>query len=278
MNISFLTRSRGKRGVILVALQYVARAWHHDAAAREIQCSRIMKIVYASGPFLLTGGTQMHRFCFSNLILPCSLWFVCATASALDIPKPVPPGQEPWRKPFNAALEKKITADFKKKPFDEMIEFFREQTKVTIVVDPAALTEKPIVNFNAQNIAFGQLLKQALQPLGMEYEVRDQAIFLFHPKKVDKSMLVPEDFLIQRMLNNRAEQLNFDPDAMPAGDALKQLTEPAGIKLAVDPAIAKNPVTLKLSEINLGFAIRWVVRFAGGKIIVDKDGLRAVKR
>jgi hypothetical protein len=37
-------------------------------------------------------------------------------------------------------------------------------------------------------------------------------------------------------------------------------------------------VTLKLKAIRLGYAIRWVVRLAGGKIIVDRDGMKVVKR
>jgi hypothetical protein len=219
----------------------------------------------------------MRTLRFLILILQFSMLFAFA-AHALDIPKPVIPGQEPWRKPFNAALEKKITADFKKKPFDEVIDYFREQTKCTFVIDPAALDSKPNVNLNAQNIAFGQLLKQALQPLNMEYEIRDQAFFLYNPKKLDKNMLLPGDLHVERMLDNRQERLTFEPEAMPAGEALKQLTEQPGIKLTVDAAIAKNPVTLKLGEINLGYAIRWVIRFAGAKIIVDRDGMKAVKR
>jgi len=219
----------------------------------------------------------MRNLKFSILILQFSMLFAFA-ANAVDIPRPVIPGQEPWRKPFNAALEKKITADFKHKPFDEVLDYFREQTKCNFVVDPAALDSKPLVNLNAQNIAFGQLLKQALQPLNMEYEIRDQAFFLYNPKKLDKTMLLPGDLHVERMLDNRAERLNFEPENMPAGEALKQLTEQPGIKLAIDPSIAKNPVTMKLSEVNLGYAIRWVIRFAGAKIVVDRDGMKATKR
>jgi hypothetical protein len=104
------------------------------------------------------------------------------------------------------------------------------------------------------------------------------AVFVFNTQKLDKAMLLPEDLPIARMLDNREEVLNFEPDKMLAGEALKQLTEQPGIKLAVDAAIAKEPVTLKLKEIRLGYAIRWVVRYAGGKIIVDREGMKAVKR
>jgi large subunit ribosomal protein L6 len=96
--------------------------------------------------------------------------------------------------------------------------------------------------------------------------------------KVDKNMLLPEDLPIARMLDGRAEHLALGPENMPAGDLLKELTEGPGIKMAIDPAIAKTPITLKFNDVHVGFAIRWVVRFAGGKIIVDRDGMKATKR
>ncbi|MCY3019470.1 MAG: STN domain-containing protein [Planctomycetota bacterium] len=202
---------------------------------------------------------------------------VCVSAQAMQFPKPVRPGEEPWRKPFNAALEKKISGDAKK-PLAEMLDWFCEQAGVTFVVDPSALERAPTVTLTAKAIAVGPALKQLLTPLGLEYQVRDMAVFIFDPKKLDKTMLTPEDLPIARLLDNREEVLNFEPDKMPAGDAIKQLTEQPGIKLAVDEALKKTPVTLKLKDIRLGYAIRWVVRYAGGKIIVDRDGMKVVKR
>jgi len=202
---------------------------------------------------------------------------VCFSAHAMQFPRPIRPGEEPWRKPFNAALEKKISGDAKK-PLPELIDWFREQSGVTFVVDPAAVAGAPAATLAAKDITLGQALKQALTPLGLDYQVRDMAIFVYDPKKLDKAMLLPEDLPIARLLDNREEELNFEPDKMPAGEALKQLTEQPGIKLAVDEAIKKTPVTLKLKGIRLGYAIRWVVRFAGGKIIADRDGMKVVKR
>jgi hypothetical protein len=209
-------------------------------------------------------------------IVPCAIF--CASAHALTFPRPVRPGEEPWRAPFKAALEKRVSAEIKK-PWDEIIDWFRDQAGVSIVVDPAGVPNpKPNVTLNAKDMPLGQALKQVLAGLKMDYEVRDMAVFIFNPAKLDKAMLLPEDLPIARMLDNREEELNFEPQEQPAGEALKQLTEQPGIKLAVDPAVQKNPVTLKLKAIRLGYAIRWVVRLAGGKIIVDRDGMKVVKR
>jgi len=200
------------------------------------------------------------------------------SAEAGQFPMPVRPGQELWRKPFNAALEKKVSGDVKK-PYDEIIEWFRTQSGVTIVVDPAGEPPtKPLITLNAKDIALGQALKQVLAPLNMEYEVRDMAIFIYNPKKLDKNMLLMEDLPIAKMLDHRAEVLTFEPEAMPTGDAIKQLTETPGIKLTVEEGLKKVPITLKLKEIGLGYALRWTVRFAGGKLIVGRDGLQVVKR
>jgi|GEM_PF-6760852 len=212
---------------------------------------------------------RLHTFLFSLL-------FLCASAQALDFPRPVKPGEEAWRKPFKAALEKKISGDAKKS-FAEIMDWFREQGGVTIVVDPA-IKDAPVVTLSAKDLAMGQVLKQVLTPMGLQYEVRDMAIFIFNPAKLDKTMLTPDDMHVGRMLEGRAEVLSFEPANMPAGEALKELTETPGIKLAVDESLKKVPVTFRLKEIGLGYAIRWTVRFAGGKIIVDRDGMKVVKR
>jgi len=216
------------------------------------------------------------RRVFSTLVVSC-LALLCMAAHAMQFPRPVRPGEEPWRKPFNAALEKKVSGDVKK-PFAEVIDWFREQAGVSFVVDPKAAEGAPAAAVAAKDTPLGQALKQTLAPLGLEYEVRDMAIFVFNPKTLDKAMLLPEDLPVARLLDNREEVLNFEPQGMAAGEALKELTEQPGIKLAVDEAIKKTPITLKLKEVRLGYAIRWAVRFAGGKIIVDREGMKVVKR
>ena len=80
------------------------------------------------------------------------------------------------------------------------------------------------------------------------------------------------------MLEGRPERLNFQPKGDPAGELLKQLTEPANIKMGMDASLQKVPVTLDLEDIGLGYAIRWLVRFSGGKLEVTRDGMNVVKR
>jgi hypothetical protein len=209
-------------------------------------------------------GVVMAAFCASS------------AAHAMQFPKPVKPGEEPWRKPFKAALEKKVTGDAKK-PLAEMIDWFREQAGVTFVVDQA-VKDAPALTLAAKDIPLGQALKTTLAGAKLDYEVRDMAIFVFDPAKLDKDMLRPEELPVARLLDNRAEVLNFEPENVPAGEALKELTEKPGIALRVDDAVKDAKITLKLKAIGLGYAIRWAVRFAGGKIVVDRDGMKVVKR
>jgi hypothetical protein len=211
----------------------------------------------------------------TTIIVAC---FVSFSAQAMQFPKPVKPGEEPWRKPFKAALEKKVTGELKK-PLEEVVEWFREQAGVTFVVDPVVQKDAPTLTVAAKDVPLSQALQTALAAAKLDYEVRDMAIFIFNPAKLNKDMLLPEELPVSRLLDNREEVLNFEPKDMAAGDAIKQLTEQPGIALKVaDDAVGKAPITLKLKDIGLGYAIRWVVRFAGGKIAVDRDGMKVVKR
>lgn len=215
----------------------------------------------------------------------CLFLFTAAAAFAGE--NPFPPGfpkraKEEWREEINAALAKKANFDFDKKPLADVIAAFKAQTKVNFVVDPAAAPKPgaagPAVTLKLKDSLVSEALKQALKTGELDYVVRDGAVFVHNPKKVDQEMMKSEELTISRMLEGRAERLDFQPTNEPAGELLKQLTEPAEIKMAMEPALQKNPITLDLKNVGLGHAIRWVVRFSGGTIKATTDGMKVIKR
>ena len=219
---------------------------------------------------------------FERLLAIACLLFSCHWVDAASAANPlgVPPWEKEWRKQIADALAKKVTADVDKKPLDEALGALRDQAGVTIIVDPAAIPAgKPLlISIKAANKPLADVLKLVMQQAVLEYGQYYGAIFIYSRAKLETDYLKPEDFLISKMLDGRVERLNYEMKDSPAGDAIKELTETPNITLPMDEKLKQNKVTVKFTDIGLGNALRWVVRLSGGKIVVDKENMRIVKR
>lgn len=210
---------------------------------------------------------------------------LCAVSVSSFAGEPFPFGappkraSEPWREKINAGLAAKVDVDFKAKPASEAIQFLKEKSGGSVVVDPKVDPAKlPAITHKQAGAALGDAMKAAFKTVSLDFSVRDGVIFVFDPKKVDMDFLKPEDMHIARMFEGRPERLDFQPKGEPAGDLLKQLTEPAGIKMTMDAQFQKVPITLDMKDVSLGHALRWLIRFSGGRVEVGRDGMNVGKR
>lgn len=210
-----------------------------------------------------------------------SCFALSGLAGEAPFPLGAPPkrASEPWRDKINAALLAKVDVDFKAKPADEAIQFLKEKSASNLIIDPKSIPAKwPAITHKQAGAALGDAMKAAFKTVNLDFSVRDGVIFVFDPKKVDMEFLKPEDMHIARMFEGRPERLDFQPKGDLAGDLLKQLTEPAAIKMTMDPQFQKVPITLDLKDVSLGHALRWLIRFSGGRVEVTRDGMNVGKR
>lgn len=210
-----------------------------------------------------------------------SLWTLSSFAGEGGFPFGMPPkrAKEDWREKINAALAAKATVDFKAAPLHDVIGVFKQKSAANFILDPKGVpAEGPNITLK-QDAPLGDIMKAALKLAGLDFSVRDGVIFVFDPKKIDMEMLKSEDMLVARMLEGRPERLDFQPKNEPAGELLKQLTEPANIKLGMVPELQKVPITLDLKDVSLGHALRWLVRLSGGKFeVTAREGNMVIKR
>jgi len=215
-----------------------------------------------------------------HVVLTVLCGFALSSFAGEPFPFGAPPkrASEPWRDKINAALLTKADIDFKAKPVDEAIQFLKEKSGANIVVDPALVPAKlPAITHKVSG-PLGDGMKAALKTVSLDFSVRDGVIFVFDPKKVDMEFLKPEDMHIARMFEGRQERLDFQPKGEPAGELLKQLTEPAAIKMTMDAQFQKVPITLDMKDVSLGYALRWLIRFSGGRVEVGREGMNVGKR
>ena len=213
------------------------------------------------------------------LAIAC-LALTCQWAGAASNTPFVPPWEREWRKQLTDALAKKVKADIDKKPLSEAVDALRGQAGVTIIIDPATqVADKPVlVSLKANDMLLSEALKQLTQQAGLDFDQVFGVILIYNRTKIDKELLRPDDFLIGKMLDGREERLNYELTDSPAGDALKELTEKPNIAMGMEEGLKQKKITIKFADIGLGNAIRWVVRLSGGRIMVDKDSMRVVKR
>ncbi len=216
------------------------------------------------------------------LALACVLCF-CQWAERADAASNtpfIPPWEREWRKQISDALAKKVTTDVDKKPLSEAVESIREQAGVTIIIDPATEGgDKPkLISVKVKDTPLADVLKQMTTQAGLDFDPVFGVIFIYNHTKVDKELFRPDDFLIGKMLDGREERLNYEMKDSLAGDAMKELTETPNIALPMDEQLKQKKLTMKLTGIGLGNAIRWVVRLSGGRIMVDKENMRIIKR
>jgi hypothetical protein len=81
------------------------------------------------------------------------------------------------------ALDQKVSFDFKDKPLAEVVRFFENKTEESFVLAPldridGLLNPKALVSGSAKNVPLREALKKLLDPLEMEFTVRDEVIVL----------------------------------------------------------------------------------------------------
>ncbi len=137
----------------------------------------------------------MVRFAAALLLL-ISLGAGCFAATddtAPPLPAPPPPGRpippekpvaEPstphWQEVVKARLQKRITLALDESTLSDALANFRQMATVAIFTDPAITDdEQGDINQNFSDLPLADALPRLLGPLGLEYTIRDEAIFVY---------------------------------------------------------------------------------------------------
>ena len=89
------------------------------------------------------------------------------------------------KKIIEALKNKKISLRFQKTPLIQAIEFLRETTGLNFVIDPECDKETD-VDINLINVTVEQLLKLMLVPKGLDYVVKEGAVFVSTKERIVK--------------------------------------------------------------------------------------------
>gem|GEM_PF-3642533 len=94
-----------------------------------------------------------------------------------------------WKLALVQKLELQADFDYQDMQLDEVADILSSVLKISIIIDTPALKENPPVSFKSKpNQSALESLRQILKQLGMEHQIRDEAIFIYrqgayHPEE-----------------------------------------------------------------------------------------------
>jgi type II secretory pathway component HofQ len=88
--------------------------------------------------------------------------------------------EEDWKKAIRTKLEQKVSFDFVDVPLEDVVQFLRHLTDLTIVLDPKAVESgdpKPIT-LRVTEMPLGRALDWIVRLADLKYVLRDNAVFI----------------------------------------------------------------------------------------------------
>ena len=177
----------------------------------------------------------------------------------------------PEQKALAEQLSKRVTIDFPGTSFDNVIEFLRDMTGITIVVDRKAgegIDEDATIRLRLMNVVLEDALNLAADQVNLECVVTDAAVLIMDPKSAR---------------NLRLKQALEKPVVMTVenkwfADILLDLHKQTGLVVTVAPEAirllpkgGKTPVTMRVRDVKA----RQVYEYLGnlvGLAFTTKDG------
>ena len=146
-----------------------------------------------------------------SVVLAASFFAALAVGPLARSAEPEP--AKKWAVALQNKLRQKINVDLDEMAFDDALTFFRQQSDATLIVDAAAAGEDmPDVNLKLKDCAISDALSKLLDPLGLQYSVRDEAIFIYRRNAYSETAIavVPLNDAQVKELNSALSELSSE--------------------------------------------------------------------
>lgn len=186
------------------------------------------------------------------------------------------------QKRLAAALDGPVSFDFRAVSLDQVAERVREHMKLKVVIDPSAMdtSKGSVASVMINNLKLRTGLDVVLGRFGMEWTVRDDAIFIGTPGAVE------EQNRANHMLYDEAERraraaldqhVSVDFIATPLADVAAYLSDKTELDVTIDERLDERltdlDATLKLNDVKLEYVLYWTIRLLGLEYNVGEGGI-----
>lgn len=208
-------------------------------------------------------------------------------------------GDKTWQSKIEEKLAKKVSFQFQETTLSKALDFFRRTGGMNIVLDSAAadLREKRFT-LKLKDVRAESGLAWTARLMGLEYAVRDEAIFLARRDDMPVDWRGEMQARYRRMVAGGQEswmadidaglgrtiKVNFRNDHL--GAVLEFLATRTDINIVLDQRLVDKTKPIKLEvEMSAKNILNWVTRLTGTKYVVrdeviyvaDAEGLRKLR-
>jgi len=183
-----------------------------------------------------------------------------------------------WELAIKKKLSRKVTFEFIDTPLTEALQFLQTLTDSTIICDPVASADKyeTPITLNVANMPLSVALRWILKLVDLDYGLVDGAAFISTPKRIVSTRRAlharrfaenvrPDEKWSRAIRRKLRRRVTFEFAETPFGEAIAFLRTLTGTNMILDPraAASKRPVTLKVTNMPLDAALRWMCLIAG---------------
>ncbi len=271
-------------------------------------CYRLVTSDDSSVPVVLTGpGIRFRTLRFGELTLPpqsiealqrIEARKVMVIASGDDAGEEA--AEPAWAQAIRGKLARKVSFKFDDTPLVEAIAFLQTLTKTNILIAPAATEAKgttPItlkVTDMKLEIAFDWILRLA----DLDYALLDEAVFVSTAEglKEESGRVAPaggafkavaeedEPKRLRKLRELLERKVSFEFVDTPLNEAVEFLGTLTKVPMALDRASfeggsgASVPISLRVLDMPLRSALRWIGRFADVDYVMDDEAIKVTNR
>jgi RNA polymerase sigma-70 factor (ECF subfamily) len=215
-------------------------------------------ITTAAACLLLIGGVTTTVFTAEPKL-------TAAPVPVLPAPAPAPPA--PLPSPLELTLDQEITLDFQDTDIVDAIAFLQRITNQTFILDPPVLTNARKVTLRVDKMRLRHVLKYIEQITSTTHVIRDDAFFIQStiaakpPRRAAGLDLAGAD---AALLERLAQRVTFDFQETKVSDISTFVRQVVGVNCVMMPSVpASATITLKVKEMRLSDALKWVCEIAG---------------
>ncbi|MGD0091102.1 MAG: STN domain-containing protein [Planctomycetota bacterium] len=181
------------------------------------------------------------------------------------------PGEDPTAAEVRKKLERKVTFEFVDTPLEEGINFIRSLADVKVVYDPqiAEAAKKATVNLRVTDMTMELALQWILKLADLDYKISDGAIVICMPYEravAAAPAAAEEDAWKQEIKKKLVRKVSFEFVDTPLGEAIQFLNSLTKANIIIDPKVAdkssKTPITLRVQDMEMELALKWILRLA----------------
>ncbi|MBI3828907.1 MAG: hypothetical protein HY291_05290 [Planctomycetes bacterium] len=181
--------------------------------------------------------------------------------------------EDPWKAEIRKRLSRHVSFEFVDTPLEEAIAFLDSLTKVNFILDPKASAKgdgKIPITLRVADMELETALAWILRLANMEYDLRNQAVFIFRPDPVMPKATAQAQSLPEAIQAKMSRKITLDFKDTPLDEAISFLRSLTNITIILDPKLQQagtTGISLAVKDLPIGEVLKKILEKANAKSV-----------